>query len=70
MDSRTAPLRPFVLFCVVIASLGAMNNGFNTSALNIPGDYVKGCPGVAAGEVTYYPNSSIPQCIPMDSWIW
>ncbi|KAI8334195.1 general substrate transporter [Chlamydoabsidia padenii] len=70
MDSRTAPLRPFVLFCVVIASLGAMNNGFNTSSLNIPGDYVKGCPGVAAGEVTYYPNSSLPQCIPMDSWIW
>ncbi|CAO3591659.1 unnamed protein product [Absidia cylindrospora] len=70
MDSRTAPLRPFVLFCVVIASLGAMNNGFNTSALNIPGDYVKECPGVAAGEVTYYPNSSLPQCIPMDPWIW
>ncbi|KAI8078757.1 general substrate transporter [Halteromyces radiatus] len=70
MDSRTAPLRPFVLFCVVIASLGALNNGFNTSALNIPGDYVKQCPGVPSGVITYYPNSSLPQCIPMDPWIW
>ncbi|ORZ12207.1 major facilitator superfamily domain-containing protein [Absidia repens] len=70
MDSRSAPLRPFVIFCAVVASLGALNNGFNTSSLNIPGDYVKNCPGVASGVVTYYPNSSLPQCIPMDSWIW
>lgn len=30
MDSRQAGVRPFVYFCVVIAALGAMNNGFNT----------------------------------------
>ncbi|KAI9314302.1 general substrate transporter [Dichotomocladium elegans] len=63
-------LRPYVVFCALIASLGAFNNGVNTSSLNIPGDYVRNCPGVAPGVVTYYPNSSLPQCIPMSDWIW
>lgn len=33
MDSRQAGVRPFVYFCVVIATLGAMNNGFNTVSI-------------------------------------
>lgn len=70
MDSRTAPLRPFVVFCVIIASLGALNNGINTSSLNIPGDYVRYCPDVPEGVITYFPNSSLPKCIPMSSWVW
>ncbi|KAI9498308.1 monosaccharide transporter [Zychaea mexicana] len=70
MDSRTAGLRPFVVFCVVIASVGAFSNGINTSSLNIPGDYVKNCPDVPVGEVTYFEGSSIPKCIPMGDWIW
>ncbi|KAI9307812.1 general substrate transporter [Cunninghamella echinulata] len=70
MDSRVAPLRPFVVFCVVIACLGALNNGFNTSSLNIPGEYVLNCPDVPSGVVTYFPNSSLPKCIPMSSWVW
>ncbi|CAO3681254.1 unnamed protein product [Rhizopus stolonifer] len=69
MDSRNT-LRPFVVFCAMVASLGAFNSGFNTSALNIPGNAVKECPNVASGVVTYYPNSSLPQCIPMGDWIW
>ncbi|KAI8144849.1 general substrate transporter [Fennellomyces sp. T-0311] len=70
MDSRTAGLRPFVVFCAVVASIGAFTNGVNTSSLNIPGDYVKNCPGVPYGEVTYYVGSSLPECIPMSDWIW
>ncbi|KAI9277210.1 general substrate transporter [Phascolomyces articulosus] len=70
MDSRTAGLRPFVVFCVIIASLGAFSNGINTSSLNIPGDYVKNCPGVPEGEVSYFEGSSMPKCIPMGDWIW
>lgn len=70
MDSRKAGLRPYVVFCALIASLGAFNNGVNTSSLNIPGDYVRNCPGVPSGVVTHYPNSSLPQCIPMDDWVW
>lgn len=54
----------------MIASLGSFNSGFNTSALNIPGNAVRYCPGVAPGVVTYYPNSPLPQCIPMSDWIW
>ncbi|KAI8881272.1 general substrate transporter [Backusella circina FSU 941] len=69
MDSRSTGLHPFVLFCVVIASLGAMNNGFNTSALNIPAAALTNCPGVPVGTVTYYKNSPLPQCIPMTDWI-
>ena len=70
MDSRTAGLRPFVVFCVVIASLGALSNGINTSSLNIPGDYVKNCPDVPEGQISYFEGSSIPKCIPMGDWIW
>jgi hypothetical protein len=68
-DSRDSGLRPFVVFCAVIAAFGAFNNGLNTSALNIPGTALTHCPGVPFGEVTYYPNSSLPQCIPMSDWI-
>ncbi|KAI7886557.1 general substrate transporter [Lichtheimia hyalospora FSU 10163] len=67
---NTSELRFYVVFCVFVSCLGALNNGVNTSSLNIPGDYVKSCPGVPEGEVTYYPGSSLPQCIPMSDWIW
>ncbi|KAI9289495.1 general substrate transporter [Umbelopsis sp. AD052] len=69
MDSREAGVRPYVYFCVVIAALGAMNNGFNTSSLNIPGDSVRQCPG-GPGVIEYYPGSPLPMCIPMSDWIW
>lgn len=69
MSSKKEGLHPFVIFCVVISSLGALNNGFNTSSLNIPGKALTNCPGVPFGEVTYYPRSSLPQCIPMSDWI-
>lgn len=68
MDSRDR-LKPFVVFCVAISALGALNNGFNTSALNIPAKSLTNCPGVPFGTVTYYPNSPLPQCIPMSDWI-
>lgn len=70
MDSRNSSLKPFVIFCAMVASLGSFNSGFNTSALNIPGGAVRYCPGVPKGVVTYYPNSPLPQCIPMSDWIW
>ncbi|KAI7872604.1 general substrate transporter [Spinellus fusiger] len=70
MDSRTSGTRFFVVFCVMVASLGALNSGFNTSALNIPGNSVRYCPNVPVGQVTYYPSSSLPECIPMSDWIW
>ncbi|KAL7312786.1 Bifunctional purine biosynthesis protein PurH [Mucor circinelloides] len=70
MDSRTSSLKPFVIFCAMIASLGSFNSGFNTSALNIPGNNVRYCPNVEPGVVTYYPNSPLPECIPMGDWIW
>ncbi|KAH8549846.1 general substrate transporter [Umbelopsis sp. PMI_123] len=69
MDSRQSGVRPYVYFCVVIAALGALNNGFNTSSLNIPGDSVKQCPG-GPGVIEYYQGSSLPMCIPMSDWIW
>lgn len=68
MESRDR-LKPFVVFCVAISALGALNNGFNTSALNIPAKSLTNCPGVPYGTVTYYPNSPLPQCIPMSDWI-
>ncbi|ORX49086.1 general substrate transporter [Hesseltinella vesiculosa] len=69
-DTQTASLRPFVVLCACVASLGALNNGINTSALNIPADQIRNCPAVAPGVVTFYPNSGLPECIPMSSWIW
>ncbi|KAI8342042.1 general substrate transporter [Chlamydoabsidia padenii] len=70
MDSRNSNLKPIVIFTAMMASLGALNSGFNTSALNIPGNNVRYCPDVPKGEQTYFPNSPFPQCIPMSDWIW
>jgi hypothetical protein len=33
-DSREAGVRPFVLFCAIIASLGTFNSGMNTVCIN------------------------------------
>jgi len=70
MDSRNASLKPFVIFCAVIASMGSLNYGINTSVLNIPGGNIRQCPNAEPNEITYYPNSPLPQCIPMSDWIW
>ncbi|CAO3627734.1 unnamed protein product [Cunninghamella echinulata] len=70
MDSRNSSLKSTVLFSAVIVSLGTFNYGFNASSLNIPENYVRYCYDVPPGIVTYYPNSSLPQCIPMSDWIW
>ncbi|KAI9278398.1 major facilitator superfamily domain-containing protein [Phascolomyces articulosus] len=69
MDSRQVGVRPFVIFCSLVASLGTFNSGINTSALNVPSFYVRNCPG-SSNNVTYYPGSSLPQCIIMNDWIW
>ncbi|KAI7850222.1 general substrate transporter [Circinella umbellata] len=68
MDSRQAGVKPFVIFCSLIASLGTLNSGINTSALNVPSYYVRNCPD--SDHVTYFPGSSLPQCIKMNDWIW
>ncbi|KAI9262398.1 general substrate transporter [Phascolomyces articulosus] len=70
MDSREAGVCPFVLFCAIVASLGALNGGINMSALNIPEYFVRNCPDVASGIMTYFPGSTLPRCIPMDDLIW
>ncbi|CAO3599952.1 unnamed protein product [Absidia cylindrospora] len=70
MDSRNSNLKPIVVFAAMMASLGALNAGFNTSSLNIPGNSVRYCPDVPKGVQTYFPNSPFPQCIPMSDWIW
>jgi hypothetical protein len=70
MDSKKKSLTPFLIFCTIIASLGTFNTGLNTSALNIPSDAVRYCPGVERYQVTYYPNSPLPECIPMSEWVW
>ncbi|KAI7885029.1 general substrate transporter [Lichtheimia hyalospora FSU 10163] len=62
MDSRQAGVRPYVLFCSVIASLGTFSSGVNTSAFNIPGSYVRNCEPD--------PSATLPPCIPMGDWVW
>lgn len=62
MDSRQAGVRPYVLFCSVIASLGTFSSGVNTSAFNIPGSYVRNCEPD--------PSAALPLCIPMSDWVW
>lgn len=62
MDSRQAGVRPYVLFCSVIASLGTFSSGVNTSAFNIPGSYVRTCEPD--------PSAALPLCIPMSDWVW
>lgn len=70
MDSKNSSLKSTVLFGAAFASLGAFNYGYNSAVLNIPGAFVKHCTGVSDGVVTYYPNTSLPQCLPMSDWVW
>ncbi|KAI9498487.1 general substrate transporter [Zychaea mexicana] len=72
MDSRQAGVRLSVIFCAAVASLGTFNCGINTSALNIPGYFVRNCPDASAlgDTTTYFPGTVLPKCIPMDDLIW
>ncbi|KAI8142491.1 major facilitator superfamily domain-containing protein [Fennellomyces sp. T-0311] len=70
MDSRQAGVRPTVIFSALVASLGTFNCGVNTSALNIPSYFVRNCPNVPSGQISYYPGSGLTQCIPMNDWVW
>ena len=69
-DSTQAGVHPFVIFCSIVASAGTFNAGINTSALNIPGYYVRNCPNAEPGEITYFPGTGLPECIPMNDVVW
>ncbi|KAI8338270.1 general substrate transporter [Chlamydoabsidia padenii] len=70
MDSLHSKLKLVVILASMAASMGALNSGFNTSAVNIPGNNVRYCPDVPKGVQTYFPHSPFPKCIPMSDWIW
>ncbi|KAG2224410.1 hypothetical protein INT45_002949 [Circinella minor] len=69
-DSTQAGVHPFVILCSIVASMGTFNAGINTSALNIPGYFVRNCPNADPGEVTYFPETVLPECIPMNDFVW
>ncbi|KAI7848729.1 major facilitator superfamily domain-containing protein [Circinella umbellata] len=70
MDSTQTRIHPLVIFCSIVASMGTFNAGINTSALNIPGYFVRNCPNVDSSEITYFPGTGLPECIPMNDFVW
>ena len=70
-DSREAGVRLYVIFCSIIASIDAINTAINMSrALSISGYFVRNCPDVVSGTITYFPEYCLPQCIPMSDLVW
>ncbi|KAL1925394.1 uncharacterized protein VTP21DRAFT_277 [Calcarisporiella thermophila] len=66
-DSRSVGLRPYILFCALIASLGSFNAGFNTGVPNIPERIIRSC---SNDVLQQYADSPLPACLPMGDWIW
>ncbi|OZJ05842.1 hypothetical protein BZG36_00922 [Bifiguratus adelaidae] len=64
-DSREASLSFYTVFCATAAALASFQNGYSTSATNIPANSIRACP---EGYQQNYPP--FPNCLPMGDWIW
>ncbi|KAI9478625.1 MAG: major facilitator superfamily domain-containing protein [Benjaminiella poitrasii] len=66
MDSRELNLPPYMLYCGLIAGVGAFSNGWTIGSPNVPGDVTHNCPTGGAHTV----NPAFPDCLPMDTSLW
>jgi MFS family permease len=66
MDSRDINLPKYMVYCGVIASIGAFSNGWTIGSPNVPGEITHNCPSGAAHEN----NPAFPDCLPMATSLW
>ncbi|KAI8069805.1 major facilitator superfamily domain-containing protein [Gilbertella persicaria] len=66
MDSRDLNLPFYMVYCGVIAGIGAFSNGWTIGSTNVPGDITHNCP---TGDA-HVKNPAFPDCLPMSTGLW
>ncbi|KAI8968848.1 major facilitator superfamily domain-containing protein [Mycotypha africana] len=66
MDSRELNLPKYMVYCGVIAGIGAFSNGWTIGSPNVPGDVTHNCPTGSA----HTKNPAFPDCLPMSTSLW
>ncbi|KAJ2777386.1 Bifunctional purine biosynthesis protein PurH [Coemansia interrupta] len=64
-SSHTLGITRYQLFCVLAASLGSVNFGWNMGVTNLPGDYISKCLDGHRHLIGF-----LPSCIPASDVIW
>ncbi|KAI9262277.1 major facilitator superfamily domain-containing protein [Phascolomyces articulosus] len=66
MDSRQLRMPGYMLYCVLIATLGSFTNGWTIGSPNVPGEITHNCPNGNA----HIADPRLPDCLPMDTTLW
>ncbi|GAA5797745.1 major facilitator superfamily domain-containing protein [Helicostylum pulchrum] len=66
MDSRDLNLPKYMVYCGVIAGIGAFSNGWTIGSPNVPGDITHNCPTGSQ----HLQSPAFPDCLPMDTSLW
>jgi len=66
MDSRELNLPKYMIYCGIIAGIGAFSNGWTIGSPNVPGSVTHECPTGNA----HINNPAFPDCLPMNTSLW
>lgn len=66
MDSRDLNLPKYMVYCGLIAGIGAFSNGWTIGSSNVPGEVTHACENGAARVH----SSAFPDCLPMNTALW
>ncbi|KAG2221091.1 hypothetical protein INT45_008612 [Circinella minor] len=66
MDSRQLRMPGYMLYCVLVATLGSFTNGWTIGSPNVPGEITHNCPNGNA----HIKDPRLPDCLPMDTTLW
>jgi MFS family permease len=66
MDSVDLQSPGYMVYCVIIACLGSLSNGWVIGSANVPGEVTHACKNGAE----YIASKIFPDCLPMDNALW
>ncbi|KAG1460125.1 hypothetical protein G6F56_006020 [Rhizopus delemar] len=66
MDSRELFMPKYMLYCGVIAAIGAFSNGWTIGSTNVPGTVTHACDNGSA----HVQSAAFPDCLPMSTSLW
>jgi MFS family permease len=66
MDSRDLNLPKYMVYCGLIAGIGAFSNGWTIGSSNVPGEVTHACENGAARVH----SPAFPDCLPMNTALW
>ena len=66
VDSTDLKLPGYMVYCVMIACLGAFSNGWVIGSANVPGEVTHNC----ENGMSRVASSAFPDCLPMNEALW